>query len=102
MKMFTIREHVVNNLDDLMPIFNTNATVTATTLDMLCKSVNKLNRKMKANNLTDLFMWLGLLGTISLVGGTLKQMDIQKQQIDSLKQDVRDLNNEIYNKDEEM
>lgn len=109
MKMFTIREHVVNNIDDLLPIFNANANVTATTLDMLCKSVHKLNRKMKMNNLTGLALWLGLFGVISVTGGMLKQMDIQRQRIDILEGLVKDTQNVVYNtvintkdKDEEM
>lgn len=104
MKMFTIREHVVNNIDDLLPIFNANANVTATTLDMLCKSIHKLNRKMKMNNLTDFAICLCLFGTVSVVGGMLKQIDIQKQRIDLLEGEIQDLNNKIYtkDKDEEM
>lgn len=105
MKMFTIREHLVNNIDDLLPIFNANANVTATTLDMLCKSVHKLNRKMKMNNLMDLALWISLLGTVSVVGGMLKQMDIQKQRIDLLESEIQDLNSAVYNnkdKDEGM
>ena len=97
MKMFTIAEHVVNNIDDLMPIFNANAEVTATTLDMLCKSVHKLNRKMKANNLTDFAICICLFGTVSVVGGMLKQMDIQRQRIDILEGLVKDAQNTVYN-----
>lgn len=99
--MFKVKSYVVNTVEDLLPIFNENAEVTATALNILGKRFNKINRQMKMNNLMDLALWISLLGTVSVVGSMLKQMDIQKQQIEVLTADVRDLNNEIYNKDKD-
>ena len=99
--MFKVKGFVVNSIEDLLPIFNENAEVTATALNILGKRFNKIHRQMKMNNLMDLALWISLLGTVSVVGSMLKQIDIQKQQIEVLTADVRDLNNEIYNKDKD-
>lgn len=100
---------VINTVEDLLPVFNKNTEVTATALNILEKKVGKLSRKMKTNNLTVLALWLGLFGIISVTGGMLKQMDIQRQRIDILEGLVKDTQNTIYNtaintedKDEEM
>lgn len=102
--MFRVKGFVVNGIEDLMPIFNENAEVTATALNILKKRVGKLNREMKVNDLVHLGLWLGLVGTLSVLSGALKQMDIQKRRIDLLEDEIEDLNNEIYtkDKDEEM
>ena len=99
--MFKVKGFVVNSIEDLLPIFNENAEVTATALNILGKRFNKIHRQMKMNNLMDLALWISLLGTVSVVGSMLKQMDVQKQQLDVITADVRDLNNEIYNKDKD-
>ena len=99
--MFKVKGFVVNSIEDLLPIFNENAEVTATALNILGKRFNKIHRQMKMNNLMDFALWISLLGTVSVVGSMLKQMDVQKQQLDVITADVRDLNNEIYNKDKD-
>lgn len=100
---------VINTVEDLLPVFNKNTEVTATALNILEKKVGKLSRKMKMNNLAGLALWFGLFGVISVTGGMLKQMDIQRQRIDILEGLVKDTQNTIYNtaintedKDEEM
>lgn len=100
---------VINTVEDLLPVFNNNTEMTVTALNILEKKVCKLSRKMKMNNLTDLALWIGLFGVISVTGGMLKQMDIQRQRIDILEGLVKDTQNTIYNtaintenKDEEM
>ena len=107
--MFKVKGFVVNGIEDLLPIFNENAEVTATALNILGKSYSKLNRKMKMNNLMDLALWISLLGTVSVVGSMLKQMDVQRQRIDILEGLVKDTKDTVYNtvintkdKDEEM
>lgn len=103
--MFKVKGFVVNGIEDLFPIFNENAEVTATALNILGKRVSKLNREMKMSNLTGLALWLSLFGVISVTGGMLKQMDIQRQRIDILEGLVKDTQNTVYNtenKDEEM
>lgn len=103
--MFKVKGFVVNGIEDLLPIFNENAEVTATALNILGKRVSKLNREMKMNNLTGLALWLSLFGVISVTGGMLKQMDIQRQRIDILEGLVKDTQNTVINtenKDEEM
>ena len=102
--MFRVKGFVVNGIEDLLPIFNENAEVTAAALNILKKRVNKLNREMKVNDLVHLGLWFGLLGTLSVLSGALKQMDIQKRRIDLLEDEIEDLNAEIYtkDKDEEM
>lgn len=99
----------IDTIDELLPVFNKNTEVTAKALNILEKKVGKLGRKMKMNNLTGLALWLGLFGVISVTGGTLKQMDIQRQRIDILEGLVEDARNTVYNnvintenKDEEM
>lgn len=100
---------VINTVEDLLSVFNNNTEVTVTALNILEKKVGKLSRKMKMNNLTGLALWLGLFGVISVTGGMLKQMDIQRQRIDILEGLVKDTRNTVYNnvintenKDEEM
>ncbi len=107
--MFRVKGYVVNTVEDLLPIFNENAEVTATALNILGKRFNKIHRQMKMNNLMDLALWISLLGTVSVVGSMLKQMDIQRQRIDILEGLVKDTQNTVYNtvintedKDEEM
>ena len=99
----------IDTFDELLPVFNKNTEVTAKALNILEKKVGKLSRKMKMNNLTDLALWIGLFGVISVTGGMLKQMDIQRQRIDILEGLVKDTRNTVYNnvintenKDEEM
>lgn len=99
----------IDTIDELLPVFNKNTEVTAKALNILEKKVGKLGRKMKMNNLTGLALWLGLFGVISVTGGMLKQMDIQRQRIDILEGLVKDARNTVYNnvintenKDEEM
>lgn len=99
----------IDTIDELLPVFNKNTEVTAKALNILEKKVGKLSRKMKMNNLTGLALWLGLFGVISVTGGMLKQMDIQRQRIDILEGLVKDTQNTVYNtaintenKDEEM
>jgi hypothetical protein len=100
---------VINTVEDLLPVFNNNTEMTVAALNILEKKVGKLGRKMKMNNLTGLALWLGLFGVISVTGGMLKQMDIQRQRIDILEGLVKDTQNTVYNtaintenKDEEM
>ena len=108
--MYKIGGHVaIDTIDELLPVFNKNTEVTAKALNILEKKVGKLSRKMKMNNLTDLALWIGLFGVISVTGGMLKQMDIQRQRIDILEGLVKDTRNTVYNnvintenKDEEM
>lgn len=99
----------IDTIDELLPVFNKNTEVTAKALNILEKEVGKLSRKMKMNNLTGLALWFGLFGVISVTGGMLKQMDIQRQRIDILEGLVKDTQNTVYNtvintenKDEEM
>ena len=99
----------IDTIDELLPVFNKNTEVTAKALNILEKKVGKLSRKMKMNTLTDLALWIGLFGVISVTGGMLKQMDIQRQRIDILEGLVKDTRNTVYNnvintenKDEEM
>ena len=99
----------IDTIDELLPVFNKNTEVTAKALNILEKKVGKLGRKMKMNNLPGLALWLGLFGVISVTGGMLKQMDIQRQRIDILEGLVKDTQNTVYNtaintenKDEEM
>ena len=99
----------IDTIDELLPVFNKNTEVTAKALNILEKKVGKLGRKMKMNNLTGLALWLGLFGVVSVTGGMLKQMDIQRQRIDILEGLVKDTQNTVYNtaintenKDEEM
>lgn len=99
----------IDTIDELLPVFNNNTEVTVTALNILEKKVGKLSRKMKMNSLTDLALWIGLFGVISVTGGILKQMDIQRQRIDILEGLVKDTQNTVYNniintenKDEEM
>lgn len=99
----------IDTIDELLPVFNNNTEVTVTALNILEKKVSKLSRKMKMNSLTDLALWIGLFGVISVTGGILKQMDIQRQRIDILEGLVKDTQNTVYNtvintenKDEEM
>lgn len=99
----------IDTIDELLPVFNKNTEVTAKALNILEKKVGKLGRKMKMNNLTGLALWLGLFGVISVTGGMLRQMDIQRQRIDILEGLVKDTRNTVYNnvintenKDEEM
>ncbi len=107
--MFRVKGYVVNTVEDLLPIFNENAEVTATALNILGKRFNKIHRQMKMNNLMDLALWISLLGTVSVVGSMLKQMDVQRQRIDILEGLVKDTKDTVYNtvintkdKDEEM
>lgn len=100
---------VINTVEDLLPIFNENTEMTVSALNLLEKKVCKLSRKMKMNNLTGLALWLGLFGVISVTGGMLKQIDIQRQRIDILDGLVKDTKNTVCNtvintkdKDEEM
>lgn len=100
---------VINTVEDLLPVFNNNTEMTVTALNILEKKVGKLSRKMKMNSLTDIALWIGLFGVISVTGGVLKQMDIQRQRIDILEGLVKDTQNTVYNtaintenKDEEM
>ena len=100
---------VINTVEDLLPVFNNNTEMTVAALNILEKKVGKLSRKMKMNNLTGLALWIGLFGVISVTGGMLKQMDIQRQRIDILEGLVKDTQNTVYNtaintenKDEEM
>lgn len=100
---------VINTVEDLLPVFNNNTEMTVTALNILEKKIGKLSRKMKMNNLTGLALWFGLFGVISVTGGMLKQMDIQRQRIDILEGLVKDTQNTVYNtaintenKDEEM
>lgn len=95
----------IDTIDELLPVFNNNTEVTVTALNILEKKVGKLSRKMKMNSLTDLALWFGLFGVISVTGGILKQMDIQRQRIDILEGLVKDTQNTVINtedKDEEM
>lgn len=99
----------IDTIDELLPVFNKNTEVTAKALNILEKKVSKLSRKMKMNNLTGLALWLGLFWVISVTGGMIKQMDIQRQRIDILEGLVKDTQNTVYNtaintedKDEEM
>lgn len=109
--MYKIRGNVaiINTVEDLLPIFNENAEMTVTALNILEKKVGKLSRKMKMNNLTSLALWIGLFGVISVTGGMLNQMDIQHQRIDILEGLAKDTKNTVCNtvintedKDEEM
>lgn len=108
--MYKIEGNVaIDTIDELLPVFNNNTEVTVTALNILEKKVGKLSRKMKMNSLTDLALWIGLFGVISVTGGILKQMDIQRQRIDILEGLVKDTQNTVYNnvintenKDEEM
>ena len=96
---------VINTVEDLLPVFNNNTEMTVAALNILEKKVGKLSRKMKMNNLTGLALWIGLFGVISVTGGMLKQMDIQRQRIDILEGLVEDAHNTVINtenKDEEM
>lgn len=96
---------LINTVEDLLPVFNNNTEMTVAALNILEKKVGKLSRKMKMNNLTGLALWLGLFGVISVTGGMLKQMDIQRQRIDILEGLVKDTKNTVINtedKDEEM
>ena len=96
---------VINTVEDLLSIFNENTEMTVSALNILEKKVCKLSRKIKMNNLTGLALWLGLFGVISVTGGMLKQMDIQRQRIDILEGLVKDTQNTVTNtddKDEEM
>lgn len=100
---------VINTVEDLLPVFNNNTEMTVAALNILEKKIGKLSRKMKMNNLTGLALWFGLFGVISVTGGMLKQMDIQRQRIDILEGLVKDTQNTVYNtaintenKDEEM
>ena len=96
---------VINTVEDLLPIFNKNTEMTVSALNILEKKVCKLSRKIKMNNLTGLALWLGLFGALSVTGGMLKQMDIQRQRIDILEGLVKDTQNTVINtedKDEEM
>lgn len=96
---------VINTVEDLLPVFNNNTEMTVAALNILEKKVGKLSRKMKMNNLTGLALWLGLFGVISVTGGMLKQMDIQRQRIYILEGLVKDTQNTVINtedKDEEM
>lgn len=96
---------VINTVEDLLPVFNKNTEMTVAALNILEKKVGKLSRKMKMNNLTGLALWFGLFGVISVTGGMLKQMDIQRQRIDILEGLVKDTQNTVINtedKDEEM
>lgn len=96
---------VINTVEDLLPVFNNNTEMTVAALNILEKKVGKLSRKMKMNNLTGLALWFGLFGVISVTGGMLKQMDIQRQRIDILEGLVKDTQNTVINtedKDEEM
>lgn len=95
----------INTVEDLLSIFNENTEMTVSALNILEKKVCKLSRKIKMNNLTGLALWLGLFGVISVTGGMLKQMDIQRQRIDILEGLVKDTQNTAINtedKDEEM
>ena len=95
----------INTVEDLLPIFNENTEMTVSALNILEKKVCKLSRKIKMNNLTGLALWLGLFGVISVTGGMLKQMDIQRQRIDILEGLAKDTQNTVINtedKDEEM
>lgn len=95
---------VINTVEDLLPVFNNNTEMTVNALNILEKKVGKLSRKMKMNNLTGLALWIGLFGVISVTGGMLKQMDIQRQRIDILEELVKDAQNTVINtedKDEE-
>lgn len=96
---------VINTVEDLLPVFNNNTEMTVAALNILEKKVGKLSRKMKMNNLTGLALWFSLFGIISVTGGMLKQMDIQRQRIDILEGLVKDTQNAVINtedKDEEM
>lgn len=96
---------VINTVEDLLPVFNNNTEMTVAALNILEKKVGKLSRKMKMNNLTGLALWFSLFGVISVTGGMLKQMDIQRQRIDILEGLVKDTQNTVINtedKDEEM
>lgn len=96
---------VINTVEDLLPVFNNNTEMTVTALNILEKKVGKLSRKVKMNNLTGLALWLVLFGALSVTGGMLKQMDIQRQRIDILEGLVKDTQNTVTNtkdKDEEM
>ena len=100
---------VINTVEDLLPVFNNNTEMTVVALNILEKKVGKLGRKMKMNNLTGLALWIGLFGVISVTGGMLRQMDIQRQRIDILEGLAKDTQNTVYNnvintedKDEEM
>ena len=100
---------LINTVEDLLPVFNTNTEMTVAALNILEKKVGKLSRKMKMNNLAGLALWFGLFGVISVTGGVLKQMDIQRQRIDILEGLVKDTQNTVHNtvintenKDEEM
>lgn len=100
---------LINTVEDLLPVFNNNTEMTVAALNILEKKVGKLSRKMKMNNLAGLALWFGLFGVISVTGGVLKQMDIQRQRIDILEGLVKDTQNTVYNtaintenKDEEM
>ena len=95
----------INTVEDLLPVFNNNTEMTVSALNILEKKVCKLSRKMKMNNLTSLALWLGLFGALSVTGGMLKQMDVQRQRIDILEGLVKDTQNTVINtedKDEEM
>lgn len=100
---------LINTVEDLLPVFNNNTEMTVAALNILEKKVGKLSRKMKMNNLTDLALWIGLFGVISVTGGMIKQMDIQRQRIDILEGLVKDTQITVCNtvtytedKDEEM
>lgn len=100
---------VINTVEDLLPIFNENTEMTVSALNILEKKVCKLSRKMKMKNLTGLALWLGLFGALSVTGGMIKQMDIQRKRIDILEGLVKDTQNTVCNtaintenKDEEM
>lgn len=96
---------VINTVEDLLPIFNENTEMTVSALNILEKKICKLSRKMKMNNLTGLALWLGLFGALSVTGGMIKQMDIQRKRIDILEGLVKDTKNTVINtkdKDEEM
>ena len=99
----------IDMIDELLPVFNKNTEVTVAALNILEKKVGKLGRTMTMKNLTGLALWLGLFGVISVTGGMLRQMDIQRQRIDILEGLVKDTRNTVYNnvintenKDEEM
>lgn len=95
----------INTVEDLLHIFNENTEMTVSALNILEKKVCKLSRKIKMNNLTVLALWLGLFGVISVTGGMLKQMDIQRQRIDILEGLIKDTQSTVINtkdKDEEM
>ena len=104
-----IESIAITTVDELVPILNHNMEETVTGLMKLGKRCSKLERRMNAGNLIDFAICLCLFGVISVTGGMLKQMDIQRQRIDILEGLVKDTQNTVYNtvintkdKDEEM